>query len=65
MNKNEKIPVYIVVDQYEQRDGYFGLDAIFLNEGDAKKEAERLIKYNKEEYGEDTNHDVFEYYITK
>lgn len=55
--------VYIVVDEYEQRDGYFGLDAIFFNLEDAEAEAKRLIKYNKEEYSEDTNHDVFSYTV--
>ncbi len=51
--------VYLVLDECEQRDGYFGYDAAFTD----KKEADKLAKYLAEKTG--GNHDVFELYFYK
>ena len=48
--------IYLVLDEYEQRDGYFGYDLAFENRKDAEKAAETL----REKADGKSYHDVFE-----
>lgn len=47
--------LFMVLDEYEQRDGYFGYDIAFDNREEAEKAATLLKKLNK-----GGCHDVFE-----
>ena len=51
--------IYLVLDEYEQRDGYFGYNEAFLDIDDAKEFAEFMRKLT----GGD--HDVFPIRINK
>lgn len=50
--------IYLVLDEYEDNDGYFTYSAAFEKEEEANKFKDLIIEHNRKR-GYETNHDVF------